>query len=271
MLSIWKLSRPSRPRATRKREAELAEDARDLALRLDQRVQRTRGKQQSRERDVARSRARRTSSAISVSRERRVAISVSSCSRMGLASAPTLVGPHLEAGRCRPEALSAFAAEDELDFVELGRSSAFETAASARLRSSSSWAEKDSRSTAISAPLPGPCDLGDAGKRGRIANRDVGQDLAIELDARRLQPADQLGVGQAILTSGCVEPDDPQSETGACAACGRHRRTPWREERFTRWLDQLSVYRADPRPRSAAARRLCAVTPRLTRDMCLPF
>ncbi len=34
-------------------EAELAEDARDLALRLDQRMQRTGGKRPSRERDVA--------------------------------------------------------------------------------------------------------------------------------------------------------------------------------------------------------------------------
>src|SRR3954447_11118513 len=59
-------------------------------------------------------------------------------------------------------------------------------------------------------PLPGLGDLGDAGKRGRIANRDVSQDLAIESDACQLQPVDQLAVGQAVLASSGVQADDPQ-------------------------------------------------------------
>src|SRR4051812_14725732 len=60
-------------------------------------------------------------------------------------------------------------------------------------------------------PLPGLGDLGDAGKRGSIADRDVSQDLAIESDACELEPVDQLGVGQAIRASGGVQADDPQS------------------------------------------------------------
>src|SRR3954468_16224836 len=59
-------------------------------------------------------------------------------------------------------------------------------------------------------PLPGLGDLGDAGKRGRIANRDVSQDLAIESDACQLEPVDQLAVGQAVLASSGVQADDPQ-------------------------------------------------------------
>src|SRR4051794_39688312 len=59
-------------------------------------------------------------------------------------------------------------------------------------------------------PLPGLGDLGDAGKRGRIADSDVGQDLAVECDACELEPADQLAVGQAVLASSGVQADDPQ-------------------------------------------------------------
>src|SRR5687767_3741878 len=88
-------------------------------------------------------------------------------------------------------------------------------------------------------PLTGPRDLSDAGKRSRIADRDVGQDLAIERHPSALEPGDQLGVGQAVLPRSCVEADDPQGPQLALALLAADIRIGHGvEQRLARRLDQ---------------------------------
>src|SRR5215207_8130791 len=53
-------------------------------------------------------------------------------------------------------------------------------------------------------------ELRDASKRGRVANGEVGEDLAIDLDVCALEAVDELAVGEAVLTRCGVDPDDPQ-------------------------------------------------------------
>ena len=49
------------------------------------------------------------------------------------------------------------------------------------------------------------------GTEGRgIVGRNVGQDLAIQLDPRHLQPMDELRVAGAVLLGGGVDAHDPQ-------------------------------------------------------------
>src|ERR1700738_1101755 len=48
------------------------------------------------------------------------------------------------------------------------------------------------------------------GKAGCIMHGDVGQDLAIQLDAGLLEPVDELGVTGAIQLAGGVDAHDPQ-------------------------------------------------------------
>src|SRR3954453_11696770 len=88
-------------------------------------------------------------------------------------------------------------------------------------------------------PLPGLGDLSDAGKRSRIADRDVGQDLAIESDACLLEPGDQLAVGQAIRSGSGVQADDPQRAHLALALLTADIRIRHRvKQSLTRWFDQ---------------------------------
>src|SRR4026208_1468557 len=50
----------------------------------------------------------------------------------------------------------------------------------------------------------------DAAERGAIADSEIGEDLAVDLDVGTLQAADELAVGHAVLASCCVDADDPQ-------------------------------------------------------------
>ena len=50
-----------------------------------------------------------------------------------------------------------------------------------------------------------------AGERLGLADREVGQHLAVELDARPLQPVDELRIGQAVLAHAGVDALDPQA------------------------------------------------------------
>src|SRR4051812_35669260 len=52
--------------------------------------------------------------------------------------------------------------------------------------------------------------LGQLGKSCRVLHRDVGQNLAIELDAGLLQPTDEAAVADAVLVGGGVDAHDPQ-------------------------------------------------------------
>ena len=65
-------------------------------------------------------------------------------------------------------------------------------------------------------------ELDDLPEGRGVADGEVGQDLAIDLDVGLLEAGDELAVGQAVLARRGVDPDDPQlGGTGACAACGR--------------------------------------------------
>lgn len=52
---------------------------------------------------------------------------------------------------------------------------------------------------------------GDGGESLRLANRHVGQDLAVKLDPGFLQPADKLRIRHAMQTRRGVDPLNPQS------------------------------------------------------------
>ena len=43
-----------------------------------------------------------------------------------------------------------------------------------------------------------------------IIGRNVGQDLAVQLDACHLEPVDELRLAGAVLLCGCVDAHDPQ-------------------------------------------------------------
>src|SRR5436190_11044441 len=56
------------------------------------------------------------------------------------------------------------------------------------------------------------------GKSGRARDGDLGQALAVERDAGRLQALDELSVRQAVLARGGVDADDPQAAEVALLA-----------------------------------------------------
>src|SRR4051812_19459234 len=53
-------------------------------------------------------------------------------------------------------------------------------------------------------------EVGDLAERGRVADREVGQDLAVDLDVSLLQARDELPVGDPILAGRGVDADDPE-------------------------------------------------------------
>src|SRR5687768_7876119 len=53
--------------------------------------------------------------------------------------------------------------------------------------------------------------LGELAKRRRFAGGEVGEALAIELDARILQAEHELAVGESVLSRGGVDAHDPQA------------------------------------------------------------
>jgi len=58
------------------------------------------------------------------------------------------------------------------------------------------------------------------GERGRVADRQLGEDLAVHLDAGALEALDEAVVGEAVLPGGRVDAGDPQltEVTLACPA-----------------------------------------------------
>ncbi len=52
--------------------------------------------------------------------------------------------------------------------------------------------------------------LGERRERRRLVDGHVGEHLAVERHAGRLEPADQLAVGEAVLARRGVDADDPQ-------------------------------------------------------------
>ena len=59
--------------------------------------------------------------------------------------------------------------------------------------------------------------LDERGERGRIADGEVGEDLAVDLDARGVQAVDEPAVADAVLAAGGVDPLDPQPPEVALA------------------------------------------------------
>src|SRR5687767_5886469 len=53
-------------------------------------------------------------------------------------------------------------------------------------------------------------DLDERRERRGVRDRDVGEDLAVDLDAGGLEPLDEAVVGHAVLTSGGVDAGDPE-------------------------------------------------------------
>src|SRR5204862_7589953 len=51
----------------------------------------------------------------------------------------------------------------------------------------------------------------DGGKRSRLADRQVGQDLAVELQPREFHAVHELRVGHAVLAHAGIDALDPQS------------------------------------------------------------
>src|SRR5262249_45617384 len=47
-------------------------------------------------------------------------------------------------------------------------------------------------------------------ERGRIVDGEIGEDLAVDLDAGRPQPGDKTRVRDVVLTAGRVDADDPK-------------------------------------------------------------
>jgi hypothetical protein len=67
------------------------------------------------------------------------------------------------------------------------------------------------RSRRYSSEIDGsPLSVDDLLKRDRIADRDLGEHLAVERDARAIELADQLGVADAEVAGGRVDALDPQ-------------------------------------------------------------
>src|SRR5436190_12219877 len=61
-------------------------------------------------------------------------------------------------------------------------------------------------------------------KSGRARDGDLGQALAVERDAGRLQAADELPVRQAVLARGRVDADDPEAAEVALLAAAADER-----------------------------------------------
>src|SRR3954447_7342898 len=59
--------------------------------------------------------------------------------------------------------------------------------------------------------------LGKSAERLGIAHGDVGQDLAVELDAGQLQAVHERAVGEVVLARGGVDARDPQAAEVALA------------------------------------------------------
>jgi hypothetical protein len=77
-------------------------------------------------------------------------------------------------------------------------------------------------------------------KRGLVANGDVGQDLAVELDVRGLEALDEAAVGDARVAAGRVEADDPQAaEFGLLLAAVAVSVLPGVLDRFLSVAEQL--------------------------------
>src|SRR5205814_8996878 len=64
----------------------------------------------------------------------------------------------------------------------------------------------------------GFCLPDDRLERRRLANREIGQDLAIYHDPRPAEADDQAAVRHAERANGCIEPLDPQCAEGPLAA-----------------------------------------------------
>src|SRR3954469_17966348 len=62
-----------------------------------------------------------------------------------------------------------------------------------------------------------PCALGKTSEGLGVADGDVGQHLAVELDLRELQAVHELAVRQALLARGGVDALDPQAAELALA------------------------------------------------------
>src|SRR5215208_3940039 len=56
----------------------------------------------------------------------------------------------------------------------------------------------------------GGCFFHQRAERSIVTGRNVGQHLAIQIDARLLQPADELAVGRPGGFAGCADADDPE-------------------------------------------------------------
>ena len=52
--------------------------------------------------------------------------------------------------------------------------------------------------------------IGERGKSRRVVDGEVGQDLAIQLDASLLQPMDELRIADPVEFGGCADADDPK-------------------------------------------------------------
>src|SRR5690606_20907748 len=57
----------------------------------------------------------------------------------------------------------------------------------------------------------GPGLLGDLREGLRLADGEVGEDLAVEFDAGLAESVDELAVGEAELSGGCVDADNPEA------------------------------------------------------------
>src|SRR5437868_5929367 len=63
--------------------------------------------------------------------------------------------------------------------------------------------------------LPGKLD--ESAKRIAVADRDLGEHLAVHLDAGLLQAVHQLRIAQPLLAGGGVDADDPEAAEVALA------------------------------------------------------
>ena len=225
-------------RALEDDEAELAEDARDLALGLEEGMQRAARQRPAGQRDVAPlARPGAPRARLDRARSRRVGDAPPrAASRMGLASAPTC--GRSSAGqlrRCRPAARAARPCGRGMRVSTSSSSCGIVGCGDGRERATAQVVElgwKDARSTsADGAPLPGPCATS-AMRANVAASRTAmsARTLRSRIDAGRLEPADELAVGEAVLAGGGVEPDDPQGAQLALALLAADdRRRPSRE------------------------------------------
>src|SRR5688572_16323826 len=89
------------------------------------------------------------------------------------------------------------------------------------------------------------CALGqlhDATECPAVADREVGQDLAVDLDLRLLETGDELPVRQPVLAGGRIDPDDPQLAHLALSLLAVAGRVGERvQQRLAGGLDQLRL------------------------------